>query len=457
MTASARRAAPARRAKQGPRRLGSSSAGSRWSHLPPSSEVLGRGRPFAIDAYPVPVSAALSPIELATGLMYGLCPEAEHGSHPGTGTPRQALDRILRVSLEHPPCFVAFSGGRDSSALLAAAVTVAKREDLDLPVPLTLEFASERTHEHGWQELVLRHLRLDDRLVVSLSDELDLVGPVSAEGLQRHGLLYPSNAHFVVPLAKTARGGSLLIGLGGDDIFGRWPWHDLGDLMARRRGPRIGDLKRMAHACSPLSLRAQILRRREPFHFPWIVEARRGEMAARVAREQASAPRTWAQRMLWSARWRTWRVTAESVALLGADHGAAVASPFLDPIYLASLARAGGRWGWGNRTETMRALFGDLLPDALLTRRGKAEFSGALFGPETVAFARSWDGRSGIDPTLIDGDGLRRAWLADYPPFPTSMILQAAWLARRSQAPRGIGASGGRPRTNLNPPNSWIG
>ena len=44
---------------------------------------------------------------------------------------------MLRA-LRRPPCLVSFSGGLDSSALLAVATAVARREGLDDPVPATL-------------------------------------------------------------------------------------------------------------------------------------------------------------------------------------------------------------------------------------------------------------------------------------------------------------------------------
>ena len=79
--------------------------------------------------------------------------------------------------------------------------------------------------------------------------------------------------------------------------------------------------------------------------------------------------------MQFSASWRPWRAAAWSVALLGCDHGAAVHSPFLDPRYFAALARAGGRWGWGDRTATMRALFADVLPETrdLAPQQGRVQ------------------------------------------------------------------------------------
>jgi Asparagine synthase len=379
----------------------------------------------APEAPPAPFE--LAPFELATGMLYGSCPLT--GARERPLGPRPALEALLRPALARAPCVVGFSGGRDSSALLAAAVRLARREGFSEPVAVTLEYESERAFERPWQEIVLAHLRLGDWQRLKMTDELDFVGPVAAAGLRRHGVLYPANAHTIVPLARAAGGGSVLTGVGGDDTFGRWPWCDLGDLLAGRRGMRPGDARRAAHALAPRRLSAEVLRRRLPLLLPWLAPEVRREAARRIALELSRAPRTWPARMRFSAGWRPWRAAAWSIAVLGSDHGAVVHSPFLEPSYLAALARAGGRWGWGNRTETMRALFGDLVPEAVIARRDKAEFSQAMFNRHTRSFAGSWDGRRGIDPELVDGAVLRRMWTEVRTHFGTAMALQAAWLA----------------------------
>lgn len=324
---------------------------------------------------------------------------------------------------------IGFSGGRDSSALLAVAVALARREAWPGPVPVTLEYDSERTFERSWQEMLIAHLGVEDWVRLKMTDELDFVGPVAAEGLHRHGVLFPANAHMIVPLAREARGGSVVTGVGGDDTFGQWPWYDLANVLAGRRPVRRGDGRRCAHALAPRRLRAEVIRRRMPLLLPWLRPEVRREAALRIALELSRAPRTWAARMEFSARWRPWRAAAWSVTLLGSDHGATVHSPFLEPSYFVALARAGGRWGWGDRTDTMRALFADVLPEALISRRGKAEFSAPMFSNHTRAFAKIWDGRSGIDAELLDGDGLRQVWTAPRPHSGSAMALQAAWLA----------------------------
>ena len=367
-----------------------------------------------------------STLEIAAGLPLGLFPVPPTAAPT---SPRPALEAILTEALTRPPCVIAFSGGRDSSSLLAAAVAVARHKGLELPIAATLEFDATSTHEREWQEMVLAHLDLCEWVRLRPGEELDLVGPIATAGLRRWGLLYPANAHVIVPLARAAAGGTLLTGVGGDDVFGRWPWHDLGSVAAGRRPARRSDVKRLAHLVAPEALRAAIIRRRQPLLLPWIVASHRERVARAVAAEYAAMPRTWSARMRWSARWRAWRLTTESMALLAADHEARLYSPFLDPGFLASLAAAGGRVGWGGRGETMRALFADLLPDPVLRRTTKAEFSAPLFGSATREFAARWDGRAGPVTELLDVDALRRMWGTFQPHFGSSLVLHAAWLA----------------------------
>ena len=84
----------------------------------------------------------------------------------------------------------------------------------------------------------------------------------------------------------------------------------------------------------------------------------------------------------------------------------------------------------------MLAVFGGLLPGAVCARGSKASFNRAYLGSATRDFASAWDG-SGVDPELVDVDALRAAWLSGFPPGPTSLLLQQAWLASVSaQVPR---------------------
>jgi asparagine synthase (glutamine-hydrolysing) len=100
--------------------------------------------------------------------------------------------------------------------------------------------------------------------------------------------------------------------------------------------------------------------------------------------------------------------------------------PFLDPRFLASVAEAGGRSGFGDRTRAMRRLFGELLPKDIITRSDKADFTNAVWNESSREFASQWPG--GVFPNgLIDESGLRRAWAE--PDARSGLLLQAAWLA----------------------------
>ena len=106
------------------------------------------------------------PFEVASGWLFGEVPEAGSGGRgaPSPGempgpSPAQVLESMLAPALARPPCVVAFSGGRDSSALLAVASRLAAREGLEPPVAATLRYPGEHeAHEEQWQELVVRHL-----------------------------------------------------------------------------------------------------------------------------------------------------------------------------------------------------------------------------------------------------------------------------------------------------------
>lgn len=373
------------------------------------------------------VYGGFSALEIVSGMPFGSCP-VELSADPAV-QPRAALASLLRPALSDPPCLIAFSGGRDSSALLAVAVDLARREGWALPIPATLCFSSAATEETDWQQTVLRHLRLDDWIRLQIGEELDLLGPLATSGLRRNGLLYPANAHIVVPMAEHAAGGHLLTGVGGDDVFGNWPWYDLASVIAGRTRASVRDLRRLAHVAAPVSVKAEIKRRRQPLRLPWVIASQREHVARRLAAELASAPPSWSARMLWSARWRPWRATARSMEVLARDAGATLGSPFLDPVFLASLAAAGGRCGWGNRRATMQALFGDLLPTSIISRRSKAEFSEPLYATATKRFADHWDGDAGLASDLVCPEVLRNVWRSPQPHGMSAMLLQASWIA----------------------------
>jgi asparagine synthase (glutamine-hydrolysing) len=66
----------------------------------------------------------------------------------------------------------------------------------------------------------VRALPVTDWIRLPADDDLDFVGPVATDVLRRHGLLHPANAYFHAPLLREAAGGTLLTGVGGDQVLG---------------------------------------------------------------------------------------------------------------------------------------------------------------------------------------------------------------------------------------------
>ena len=119
-------------------------------------------------------------IELATSLVAGADPTRAPlpRRHAATSELPAVLENVLLRSLQRPPCVVAFSGGRDSGGLLAAAAGAARRHGLPLPIPATYRFPGVRdADENAWQDMVVRHIDLEDWVRIDITDELDLVGP----------------------------------------------------------------------------------------------------------------------------------------------------------------------------------------------------------------------------------------------------------------------------------------
>ena len=366
--------------------------------------------------------------ELATGLALGHDGRCEALGEVESD-PRGALAAELVGALTRAPCVISFSGGRDSSAVLAVAVDTARREGLPVPVPVTLRFPGVvSTEESRWQELVISHLGLLDWERITIGGELNLLGPVAREALLRHGLLWPPNAHVHVPILERARGGCLLTGFDGDGLFGAWRWARAQAVLHGRVRPELRDSLRVGLALASPRARQRWMRPHVLDAVPWIRPEARAELEARTRTDAAREPRRWERRIAYYRHRRHVSLTVRGLELLGAARAVEVRHPLLAPAFLRALARQGGAAGYGERTAAMLALFVDLVPRELLTRRAKAEFGRALWKDEARAFAASWDG-SGIDPELVNPDRLRDAWAEPSPFFGANTLLQQAWLA----------------------------
>ena len=348
---------------------------------------------------------------------------------PGTASPRDALEDVVADSLRRGPCFVSFSGGRDSSAVLAVAVHVARTRGYPLPVPVVLRYPGrEDTEESGWQDLVLGHLGLRDVVVHSIRRPEGYLGETARQGLARRGLLWPPALQLPDPVLDSARGGVLLTGEGGDEVLGARRITALTLLLRLRRPPSQRLLRHAARAVQPPPLRTIGLRRR--LHradlLPWLTADGAALAADRLARD-AAAPLRWDRETVRLLGRRAAEVFTHNYDLVAKEHDVEVEHPLVAPEFVHALARAGGFWGYAGRTDLMRRLFVDLLPDAILARTTKAHFGQVRWGPPERTFARSWDG-AGLDTRLVDATRVRAEWLSDRPAGASALALQAAWL-----------------------------
>lgn len=386
------------------------------------------GGPPGRDVPLLPVRLQPQPLEVACGIVLGTDEEAPPLAVEGSDDPRAEVEAAVRSALRRDPCLVSFSGGRDSSAVLATAVAVARREGLPLPVAATYRFAEVPTSlESDWQERVVAHLGLKEWERIPITSELDSVGPVARAVLTRHGLLWPFNAHFHAPLLERAQGGSLLTGIGGDELFSPQLWSSARTVLAGRRRPQVADLRTVGLALAPRPLRRRRLARHRRTSWPWL----RPEVEAVLHRQmddwRARTPLRWDRAVgrWWQSRYHT--VLTASMEAMALAAGAQVVHPFMEEAVVASSVRRFGARGPADRRDAMRALFGDLLPDPVLSRPTKASFDAAFFAEHSRSFLHRWPG-GGIDGSLVDAERLNAAWSAPHPDPRSFLLIQAAWL-----------------------------
>lgn len=369
----------------------------------------------------------LTPFEVASGLVLGRLPIPLDPARSGTPADVvSALEAAVLPALERPPCIVSFSGGRDSSVVLALSARVARRQGLALPIPLTFRFKDEpETDETEFQELVVRHLGISDWCRIQVRSELDFVGPVAQGVLRRHGVIWHPLAFKSVPIFRQARGGTVLTGEGGDEALGQHRVTAVRKLLAPGRLTRA-NLRYAAQQCAPGPLqRARAQRFVE--NLTWLRPAARPQVVELMT-DHYRAPFHWHRSMLRSMSMRGRVLSLRNRALLAAEHECEEMHPLLDPTFLGALAPLCGRWGYENRNSLLAVLFSDLLPTALLRRTTKATFTGPALSDHTRAFIARWDG-TGVDTELVDVDELRRCWSESRIDPRTGALLQQAWLA----------------------------
>ena len=367
----------------------------------------------------------LDELEVHSGLVFGPRRTGVFAPGPSSGaSARSELEAILREALEHPPVYVSFSGGRDSSAILALATHVARRDGLLDPVPLTAEYDDERSKETDWQELVIGHLGLREWRRFHVSGEVDALGELAVGAMRRHGPFWPPMAHNMLNIAAHASGGTLLTGGGGDELLERWSWrrHSRDQLRAlplRRRA------KWTAFNALPLGARQRVtVRRRGNPELPWLTRAAEAELVRRARAERRG--RSFAESIEIYLGGRYYELLRAALTAFAADNRVRLVEPFYDPRFALAAAREAPAVGFQSRTAAFERFFGDVLPEAVVRRSTKAAFSVSLWGTASRAFAANWDG-GGLDPELVDCNALRAAWTREPPDVRALVPLQHAY------------------------------
>jgi asparagine synthase (glutamine-hydrolysing) len=335
---------------------------------------------------------------------------------------------------------VAFSGGRDSSTVLAVATHVARHEGLPDPIPITRVFPdAPTTDESTWQEMVVRHLELDEWQRLVFHDEFDMVGPLAQSIISRNGVVWPPTLFGHIPVIESVSGGTLLDGEGGDEVLGVGAHRvaPLAGLLHSPRPLRWGRVRSALGAIAPRMIRRKYAVRRQQARVPttWLRPSAHRALLDAFADQGAAQPLSFAASVRRIPRRRTQVCLAQNRDFLAGRYGVEAWSPLLDPEFVHAISRDGGSLGRGDRTAVLGALIPDLLPGAVLARTSKVDFRAAFYTRHTLEFAESWSG-NGLNDDLVDGPELRRIWRSGHGNALTSALLQTAWLAdHRSTSP----------------------
>ncbi|MEE6283046.1 asparagine synthase-related protein [Georgenia sp. MJ170] len=346
---------------------------------------------------------------------------------------RVALREVLRNIIVAGPVFVSFSGGRDSSAVLAVAVGVAREVGADLPIPVIYRYPGDHNaNEDEWQELVLRHIGVTEQVVLEITDQQRLLGTRAQESMARRGLVWPASLNLQHEMYSVVSGGTLLTGEGGDELLsGRRsaPVARLRRTFQRRQRPGRHELRAAARSMLPQRATARSEAERvQAAVAPWLRGSAREEFLETVA-EDLIEPLRWDRSIRHAATLRpVARAIYHNLDLVARDYDVDLIHPLLAPEFVSAWIRDGGMLGFTGRTVAMRHLFSDVLPEKVLSRSDKAFFNASRVGAVEHRFARGWDG-GGLDLEYVDPEVLRRAWLSPELLGPGYTALMAAWMA----------------------------
>jgi hypothetical protein len=377
---------------------------------------------------------AVTLLESHSGVVTGFsAPGAGDSPTPAADVhPRAVLESVLARAVPDG-CVVQFSGGRDSSLVLAVATHVARQHGVPPPVAVAFRYLGDASSEEAqWQELVARHLGVQLQIVDVPPGAHDLAGPLGLARLERDGPVMPPPCGVGVGrMHDIAAGMTVLTGEGGDETVGG---SRITPFVARRRRPhRLSRAEYVALARELQPRRARYRRFRKLWEdqafLHWLTPAVRSDVLDALARDAASEPWDWRNAR---KRFLRRRMVVQGFATMdqvAEREGIRLLHPLIDKDFVDALCGYGGFWGLPSRTAAMRLLAGDLLPEAILARSTKAYFNNVYAGDHVRAFARGWDG-SGVDTELVDVGRLKVAWLSDPVPAPSLAPLQLALLAR---------------------------
>jgi hypothetical protein len=213
-------------------------------------------------------------------------------------------------------------------------------------------------------------------------------------------------------------------------------------VLARKTRPRWRDVSLVAKATAPRPVRRRLHERyyRGRLSLPWLRPGAQREVVRHFAREAVAQPvnwDAWVRRYWWHCRYRT--TACASLDRVIADAGDAWGvHPLCDAEFLVRITAERRQLGFRNRTQAMEALFGDLLPQSILSRSSKSRFNTAMWEHHARRFDAQWDG-SGVDESIVDVGALRREWSLPRPDARSFSLAQQAWLDQHVRsAPQAI-------------------
>ena len=377
--------------------------------------------------------------EVAGGWVHGQVPVPSATADWPEESPAAALRAVLREEILQGPCVVPFSGGRDSSLVLAVACSVAREVGATLPTALTFRHPGiPESDESAWQELVMAHLgglglqpgwRIRD-----IDDELDIVGPLMAPLLEQCGhSVWPPNMATMIAVAGEYPSTAILSGEYGDGVLG-----------ARRATVIAGLLRRRGRGLSASYWRAagQVVLPRVVvaggtylggWRPPWLSPRGRRQWRALAAADALRDPFRYDRNLWQTLSWRGPLLGMANLSAVCRRYGCTLASPLAHPRVLSALARSGGWRGPQSRGYATRLLGADLLPDQLYGRDTKANCLDSRFNQHTIATVDAWKGQN-IDPDWVDAGRLASAWRGRQFHPQMAGLVQSAWLAQRGLA-----------------------